>query len=67
VALRGRKTCIPQANGLRGEEDPALAEFFCDDLVLGAEELDDFMVLAVASPGEDGEQELPGLQNEVQG
>jgi hypothetical protein len=50
-----------------GEDDPALAEFFFEDLVLGAEVLDDFLLLAVAPTGEDGEQELPGLENEVHG
>ena len=50
-----------------GEDDPALAEFFFEDLVLGAEVFDDFLLLAVAPAGQDGEQELPGLENEVHG
>jgi hypothetical protein len=62
--LRTHKTCIPQPNGLRGEEDPALAEFFFEDLILGTEALDDFSLPAVSPTSEEGEQELPGLANE---
>ena len=68
--MRGRyahKTCIPQPNGLRGEEDPALAEFLFEDLVLRAEVFDDFLLLTVAPAGQDGDQELPGLEDEVHG
>jgi hypothetical protein len=66
-ALRGRKTRIAQPNDLRGEEDPALAEFFFEALVLGPERVDDFLVLTVAPTGQDGEQELPGLENDAHG
>ena len=41
--------------------------FLFEDLVLGAEVLDDFLLLAVAPAGQDGEQELPGLEDEVHG
>jgi len=40
---------------------------FFEDPVLGAEVFDDFLVLAVASAGQDGEQEMPGLEDEVHG
>jgi hypothetical protein len=48
-------------------ENSALAEFFFEDLVLGAEIFDDFLLLAVAPAGQDGEQELPGLEDNVHG
>jgi hypothetical protein len=60
---RTHKTCIPQPNDLRGEEDPALGEFFFEDLILGTEALDDFSLTAVAPTSEDGEQRLPGLED----
>jgi hypothetical protein len=50
-----------------GEENSALAEFFFEDLVSGAEIFDDFLMLTVAPAGQDGEQELPGLEDEVHG
>jgi hypothetical protein len=50
-----------------GEEDPALAKFFFEDLVLGAEVLDDILLLAFVSAGQDGEQELQGLESEIDG
>jgi hypothetical protein len=66
-ALRGRITCTSRPNGLQSEENPGLAEFIFEDLVLGAELLDDFLLLAVDPAGQDGEEELPGLENEVHG
>jgi hypothetical protein len=44
-----------------------LAEFFFEDLIFGTEALDDFSLTAVAPTSEDGEQELPGLEDEVHG
>jgi hypothetical protein len=38
-----------------------------DVRVLGAEVFDDFLLLAVDPAGQDGEQELLGLENEVHG
>ena len=55
------------APDLGARVDQALAEHFFEDLALAAEVLDDFMLLAVATTGQDGEQELPGLENEVHG
>jgi hypothetical protein len=65
VALLRRKTGILETNGLPSEEDPVLAEFFFEDLILGTEALDDFSLTAVAPTSEDGEQRLPGLEDEV--
>ena len=48
-------------------ENSAFAEFFFEDLVLGAQIFDDFLLLAVAPTGQDGDQELPGLEHEVHG
>jgi hypothetical protein len=47
--------------------NPAFAKFFFEDLVFGAEVFDDFLLLAVDPASQDGEQELPGLENEVHG
>ena len=55
------------APDLGARVDPALAEFFFEDLVLGAEVLDDVLLLAVAPTGQDGEQELPGPENDIHG
>jgi hypothetical protein len=66
-ALLGHKTGILETNGLPSEEDPVLAEFFFEDLILGTEALDDFSLTAVAPAGKDGDQELPGLEDEVHG
>ena len=38
-----------------------------NDLALGAEIFDDFLLLTVAPAGQDGEQELPGPEDEVHG
>ena len=65
VALLRRETGILETNGLPSEEDPVLAEFFFEDLILGTEALDDFSLTAVAPTSEDGEQRLPGLEDEV--
>jgi hypothetical protein len=50
-----------------GEEDPTPAEFFHEDLSLGAEVFHDFLLLAIDPAGQDGEPEIPGLENEDDG
>jgi hypothetical protein len=50
-----------------GQEDSPFAEFFFEDLVHGAEVFDDILVLAIDPTGQDDEQELPGLEDEVHG
>ena len=46
------------------EPDPSLAVGFLQDLVLGAEILDDLLLLPVDQAGRDGEEKLPWLENE---
>jgi len=62
LAFEGQPTTL-----IISEDDPALAEFFFEDLVLGARIFNDFLLLTVAPAGQDGEQELPGLEDEVHG
>jgi hypothetical protein len=50
-----------------GLSNLTLREFFFENLVLGAEIFDDFLLLTVAPAGKDGEQELPGPEDEVHG
>ena len=50
-----------------GQEDAFLAEFLLEDFDLGAEELDGGLLLVIDPAGEEGDQELPGLQDEVHG
>jgi hypothetical protein len=40
---------------------------FFEELVLAAEVIDAFLLLVVDLAGQEGEQELPGLENEVPG
>jgi len=49
------------------EPDPFLAVSFLQDLVLGAQVLDGLLLLPVDQAGEDGEEEVPGLQDEYHG
>jgi hypothetical protein len=47
------------------QQDAAFAEFLLEDLVLGAEIVNDLLLLLVDPAREDGEQQLPRLQDEV--
>ena len=47
------------------EQDPTLAEFLSEDLVFGAQVVDDFLLLPVHPAGEDDQKKLPGLQDEA--
>jgi hypothetical protein len=47
------------------EQDPMLAEFLFQDLIFGAEVVDDLLLLAVHPAGEDKQKKLPGLQDEA--
>ena len=49
------------------EPDPFLAVGFLQNLVLGAQVVDDLLLLPVDHAGEDGEEEIPGLEDEVHG
>jgi hypothetical protein len=49
------------------EPDPSLAVGLLQDLVLGAEVLDDLLLLPVDQAGEDGQEKLSRLQDEVHG
>jgi hypothetical protein len=49
------------------EQDPLLAELFLEDLVFRAQVVDDGLLAVVDPAGEDGEKELPGLQDKVHG
>jgi hypothetical protein len=46
------------------EPDPFLTVSFLQDLVLGAQVLDDVLLLSVDQAGEDGEEKLPWLEKE---
>lgn len=46
------------------EQDPLLAKFLFEDLVFRSQVFDHFLLLAIDPTGEDGESELPGLENE---
>ena len=47
------------------EKNSAFAEFFFENLALGPQAFDDFLLLTVAPAGEEGEEELPRLEDEV--
>jgi hypothetical protein len=47
------------------EQDPTLAEFLFQDLVFGAEVVDDFLLLTVHPACENKQKKLPGLQDEA--
>lgn len=49
------------------ESDSSLATGFLQDVVLGAQILDDLLLLSVHQAGRHGEEKLPGLQNESHG
>ena len=49
------------------EPDPLLAVGFFHDLVLGAEVVHHLLLLPVDQAGEDGQEKLPGLKDEVHG
>jgi hypothetical protein len=61
-----RPECQP-ATLIAGKEDPLFAEFFFEDLILGTDVFEDILLLAIDPAGQNGEQELPGLENEVHG
>jgi hypothetical protein len=46
------------------EQNPSLAERFLEELVLGAEGLDDFLLPPIHSGRQDEEKELPRLEDE---
>jgi len=47
------------------EQDAPLTELVLEDLVFRAQVLDHRLLLAVHPAGQDGEQKLPGLQDEL--
>src|SRR5206468_847847 len=47
------------------EKDAALTEFLFQDLVFGAQVVDDLLLPAVHPAGEDDQNKLPRLQNEI--
>jgi hypothetical protein len=49
------------------ESDPSLAVGFLQDLVLGAEVVDDLLLLPVDQAGQDGPEKVPGLEDKVHG
>jgi hypothetical protein len=49
------------------EPDPALAVSFLPGLVLGAQLLDDLLLLSVDQAGKDAPEEVPGLEDEIHG
>ena len=49
------------------EQNATLADLFPEDLVLGLQILVDLLLLSIDPAGEDNEQKLPRLQNEVHG
>jgi hypothetical protein len=49
------------------QQDAFLAEFLFQNLVLGSEVFDDFLLLTVHPAGQNHEVQLPRLQNEVHG
>jgi hypothetical protein len=49
------------------EPDPFPAMRFPQDLVLGAQVLNDLLLLPVDPTGQDEKEQLPGLQDEVHG
>jgi hypothetical protein len=49
------------------EQDASLDELLPEDLVFGAQVVDDLLLLAIDPTGEDEEQKLPGLEDKVHG
>src|SRR5262249_27770035 len=47
------------------EQDAFLAQLLLEHLVFGTEVLDDLLLLAMDPAGQDDQQELPGVQDEV--
>jgi hypothetical protein len=47
------------------QQDPALAEFLPEHLVLGPEVINNLLLLAVDPAGKDEMEQLPGLKDEV--
>ena len=49
------------------EQNPSLAEFFPEDLILGTKILDPFLLLAIDLACDDEQKQLPRLKNKVHG
>jgi hypothetical protein len=49
------------------EQDSPFTELFPEDLVLRAQILDDLLLLTINPAGENEQQKLPGLKDEVHG